>query len=92
MAEPGPPIDAIIDGTPRRVELVAYVDTAYGRKGRICWRERIGDDDPEPHTVTLPETLLIELPGVDYGNVPVFAAEQPRTGRVSTGHEWRRTG
>lgn len=89
MAEPGPPIDAIIDGTPRRVELICFVRTSHGLMARLCWREPIGDSDPEPHTVTLPEALLIELPGVDYGEVPVVDVQPQRSGRVATGRVWR---
>ncbi|MEU8136087.1 hypothetical protein [Streptodolium elevatio] len=92
MAGDLPLIDALIDGMPRRAELICYVDTADGRKGRICWYERVGDSDPEPVTVTLPEVLLIDVPGVDYGDVPVIEAEARRTGRVATGWDWRRTG
>lgn len=91
MAGRLPLIDALIDGMPRRVELIAYVDTVHGRKGRICWYERVGDG-VQPITVTLPEALLVPLPGVDYGEVPVVRAEGQRGGRVATGWEWRRTG
>lgn len=91
MADDRPLIDARIDGSIRRVELIAYIRTRNGVMARVCWREPVGDAI-KPITVTLPRALVREIPGVDYEDVPEVDAAPVRGGRVPTGHEWRRTG
>ncbi|WTW93642.1 DUF6221 family protein [Streptomycetaceae bacterium NBC_01309] len=59
MAEPGPPIDAIIDGVPRRVELICFVRTSHGLMARVCWREVIAGE-PTPVTAPVPERARVD--------------------------------
>lgn len=91
MPDDRPLIDARIDGSIRRVELIAYIRTRHGVMARVCWRELVGDSIA-PITVTLPRALVREIPGVDYADVPEVDAAPAGGGRVTTGHEWRRTG
>jgi hypothetical protein len=96
MAPPGPPAKLVEHhpwGTStRRVNVRAYVRHPDGqRQVRVAYDDLFGDGIQE--VVQLADLRdVIELPGVDYGSVPVVEAETARGGRVPTGHEWRRTG
>jgi hypothetical protein len=91
MADTGTPATARIDGAVHHVELIAWVRTRHGAMARVCWREKIGDS-VHTLTITVPAAAVYELPGVDYGDVPVVEGEQRRGGRVASGWDWRRTG
>lgn len=93
MAPPGPPADLVEHhpwGTStRRVNVRAYVRHPDGRRQvRVAYDDRFGDGIQE--VVQLADYGdVIEVPGVDYGDVPVVEAETARTGRVATGRVWR---
>lgn len=94
MAAPAEPpyVDLDLDWCTRRARLLAWVRYADGTwHGRVAFGDLVGDEVVTVE-VTLPAASIIELPGVDYGHVPVERVAPRVTGRVATGHEWRRTG
>lgn len=77
----------------RPVRLHARVIRPDGTQGaRISYPEIVGGE-PVDVQWTVDADELVELPGVDYGDVPVERlVREGRTGTVASGHEWRRTG